>query len=81
MVATVNPLRVRWPEFDAVTLLRGWKTDAERARQLGVSQSTITNLRAGRGGPGRKFITAVINNLGAEAYAVVFEGGTENGAA
>ena len=72
MVATANPLTIKWPEFDAVTLLKGWKTDAERARQLGISQSTITNLRAGRGGPGRKFIDAVITHLGPEAYAVVF---------
>lgn len=73
MVATVNPLRIRWREFDAVTGVKGWTTDAERARRLNISQATLSNLRAGRANPGRKFIDAVVTQLGAEAYRIVFE--------
>jgi transcriptional regulator with XRE-family HTH domain len=73
MPATENPLRLRFDEFDRLTRLRGWDTDAERARQLGVSQATLTNLRAGRTRPGRKFIDGCMKNLGSAVYDVLFE--------
>ncbi len=75
MPASDNPLRINWEKFDQLTALKGWTTDAERARRLDISHSTLTNLRAGRFGPGRKVIDSIIGNLGAEWYGVIFERG------
>lgn len=73
MPATTNPLRLRFAEFDRLTSRRGWTTDAERARQLDISQSTLTNMRAGRARPGRKFIDQCLKVFGAPMYDVLFE--------
>lgn len=66
-------IRLRFAEFDRQTRLRGWTTDAERARQLGVSHAHITNMRAGRTGPGAKFIGQCMSVFGANFYDVLFE--------
>lgn len=73
MPATTNPLRLRFAEFDRLTALKGWTTDAERARQLGISHATLTNLRAGRTRPGGKFIDRCMAVLGSAVYDVLFE--------
>lgn len=73
MPASQNPLRIRWSEFDRLTRIRGWTTDAERARQLNISQAHLTNLRAGRTSPGRKFIDQCMSVLGSGVYDVLFE--------
>lgn len=80
MPATENPLRLRFAEFDRLTALRGWETDAERARQLGISHSTLTNLRAGKTHPGRKFIDQCVQIFGSSIYDVLFERGDEDAA-
>jgi hypothetical protein len=70
-------IRIRWSEFDRQTALRGWNTDAERARQLDVSHAHLTNLRAGRTGPGAKFIGRCLAVFGANFYDVLFESTAE----
>lgn len=77
MPATENPLRLRFAEFDRLTALKGWETDAERARQLGISQATLSHLRAGRTRPGRKFIDRCMAVLGSAVYDVLFERDSE----
>ena len=67
-----TPLLIRFGEFTRLCRLRGWTTDAEIARQLKVSQSTITNLRAGRTGAGPKVIDAVLRVFGGAVYDVLF---------
>lgn len=64
MPESESKVLVRWDAFDEATTKRGWETDAERARQLGISQATLTNLRKGRVGVGGKVIAAVIEELG-----------------
>lgn len=71
-----NPVRVRWAEFDRLTIARGWKTDAERARRFGVEQSTILNLRTGKYRPGAKVIDAFLTVLECP-YASLFERETD----
>jgi transcriptional regulator with XRE-family HTH domain len=70
---TTNPLRLRLEEFDRLTSLRGWNTDAERARQLGVSGATMTNLRKGKVNPGPKFIDQCLKAFGTPMYDVLFD--------
>ena len=67
------PLRLRFEEFDRLCRLRQWDTDAERARQLGISQATLTNLRRGRVAAGSKVIDACNRVFGAATYDVLFE--------
>lgn len=71
-------IRLRFAEFDRQCTLRGWATDAERARQLGVSHAHLTNMRAGRTGPGAKFIGLCLNVFGANFYDVLFERADES---
>lgn len=66
-------LRLRLEEFDRLTTLRGWTTDAERARQLGISGATMTNLRKGKNNPGPKFIDRCLQAFGAPMYDVLFD--------
>lgn len=73
MPASETGIRLRFAEFDRQTKLRGWATDAERARQLGVSHAHLTNMRAGRTGPGAKFIGQCLAVFGATFYDVLFE--------
>jgi transcriptional regulator with XRE-family HTH domain len=68
-----SPLRLRLEEFDRLTGRRGWTTDAERSRQLGVSQATLTNLRKGKVNPGAKFIAACLEVFGAQSYDLLFD--------
>lgn len=65
--------RIWWPGFDRLTAKRGWKNDAERARQLGISQSTLTNMRAGRNLAGTKVVDAVLTEFGGVFYDVLFD--------
>jgi transcriptional regulator with XRE-family HTH domain len=73
MPATKNTLTVRFEEFDRLATIRGWENDAERARQLGISQTTLTNLRKGKVRPGRKFIVRCLRAFGTPMYDVLFE--------
>lgn len=66
-------MAIRFAEFDRLCQLRGWRTDAEIARQLQVSQATIRNMRVGRTGAGPKVINAVLRTFGAAVYDVLFE--------
>lgn len=54
---------IQWSEFDRLLAERGWN-DAEAARQLGISHGHLTNLRAGKAGPGRKVIDALVSIWG-----------------
>jgi len=74
--------RIWWPGFDRLTALRGWKTDAERARQLGISHATLTNLRAGKVLAGAKVVDRVLKEFGGEYYDLLFDdAGTDEPAA
>lgn len=56
---------IQWSEFDRLIRERGWN-DAEAARQLGISHGHLTNLRAGKAGPGRKVVDALVAIWGPE---------------
>jgi hypothetical protein len=66
-------LRLRLDVFDQLTDAKGWTTDAERARQLGISDRMVSHLRVGRANPGLKFVDRCIAVLGKEAYDQLFE--------
>lgn len=66
-------LRIRWAEFDRLTALRGWTTDAERARQLGISDRMLSHMRVGRANPGLKVVDCCLAVFGASFYDVLFE--------
>jgi len=70
-------LRLRLDEFDRLTGDKGWTTDAERARRLGVSDRLVSHLRVGRTEPGLKFVDACIRAFGPGAYDVLFERAAE----
>lgn len=64
---------MRWTEFDRLTTMRGWTTDAERARQLGISEQMLNHMRRGRARPGVTVIDACLRAFGASMYDVIFE--------
>lgn len=66
-------LRIRWSEFDRLTSLKGWTTDAERARQLGISDRMLSHMRVGRANPGLKVVDRCLAVFGSDAYTVLFE--------
>lgn len=66
-------LRIRWAEFDRLTKLKGWTTDAERARQLGISDRMLSHMRVGRANPGIKVVDRCLAVFGASFYDVLFE--------
>jgi hypothetical protein len=64
---------MRWSEFDRLTSLKGWTTDAERARQLGISDRVLSHMRVGRTNPGLKVVDRCLAVFGANFYDVLFE--------
>jgi transcriptional regulator with XRE-family HTH domain len=66
-------VEMRWTEFDRLCTLRGWKNDAERARQLGFSDRMLSNMRHGRVRPGLKVVDACLKAFGASMYDVLFQ--------
>lgn len=66
-------LRIRWAEFDRLTNKRGWTTDAERARQIGISDRMLSHMRVGRANPGLKVVDRCLAVFGASFYDVLFE--------
>jgi hypothetical protein len=63
---------VDWEVFDRLTSQRGWTTDYQRARALGIEQSTLTKLRAGTAGAGPRVIDACLRVFGGVAYDMLF---------
>jgi hypothetical protein len=66
-------LRIRWDAFDRLTNARGWTWDAERARQLGISDRMLSHMRVGRANPGLKVVNRCVAIFGKEAYDELFE--------
>ncbi len=66
-------LRLRLDEFDRLTADKGWTTDAERARQLGISDRMMSHLRVGRANPGLKVVDACVAAFGPDVYDRLFE--------
>jgi transcriptional regulator with XRE-family HTH domain len=72
--------RVRWSEFDRLTNLRGWSTDAERARQIGISEQQLNHMRRGRSRAGAHTVDRILQVFGSALYDVLFERGDEDAA-
>jgi len=72
MAGSTAPLRLRIDEFDRLTKIRGWTTDAERAKAIGVHPSQMSRIRAGAT-PGQKFIDGCHAIWGAAGYDVLFD--------
>lgn len=64
---------LKLPKFDELTKQRGWETDADRARGLGLDPATISRVRAGQQRPGAKFINRCLREFGSLAFDVLFE--------
>jgi transcriptional regulator with XRE-family HTH domain len=54
---------LRVEEFDRITRRMGYSNDAERAKAIGVSHTTISRLRSGKLRPGGRFIAATLAAL------------------
>lgn len=50
---------------------RGWATNAEAAENLGISETTLSKLLAGKQGPSAITIDLILTSLGVE-YGVLF---------
>lgn len=55
-----SPIRLRLDLFDKIAAGRGWKSDAEKARGIGVDQSVFGRVRRYEVAPGVTFIARVI---------------------
>lgn len=66
-------VEMRWPEFDRLAKAKGWRTDAEIARNLGISEQQLNHMRRGRTNPGLKVVDACIAVWGSAIYDVLFE--------
>lgn len=64
---------VRWPELDRLAAKRGWTTDQELARRLGISASHLSNMRKGEDGPGEKFKFGLTTIWGDAIVDVLFD--------
>lgn len=70
-----TPLVFNVDRFDALCTAepRGWTTDARRARELGVNQSTISRIRRGLQRPGLEFAHRCRRAFGDSAFNELFE--------
>lgn len=66
-------IELRLNEFDVITGLRGWFTDEERARRIGVDPATMCRIRKGRTLPGERFIAGVLWALPEIEFDHLFE--------
>lgn len=66
-------LQVEWDVFDRLVTERGWTTNQEQAERLGISPGHLSNMRAGRDGPGSKFIHSCLTVWGTSMYTVLFK--------
>lgn len=57
------PIRLRLDLFDRVAIGRGWKTDTDKARGIGVDPSVFGRVRRGDVAPGVRFIAGVLTAL------------------
>lgn len=58
--------------FDALCEARGWGTDAERARALGLAHSTVSRVRRGEQRPGIRFAHSCTRVFGDAVYSRLF---------
>lgn len=58
--------------FEQLCRSRGWDKDAERARALGVNQSTIHRVQNGEQRPGLEFANICRRVFGLESYVRLF---------
>ncbi|MEU8264945.1 helix-turn-helix transcriptional regulator [Micromonospora sp. NPDC048999] len=69
---SAGAVALRVEEFDRITERMGYSNDAERAKAIGVSHTTISRLRSGKIRPGGRFIAATLATLGVP-FETVFE--------
>lgn len=50
--------------FDQLTARRGWHTNAERAKGIGVTEATVSRARTGKSAPGTTLIAKATAALG-----------------
>lgn len=65
-------IKLRTEDFDAACNARGWFTDSERARNIGLPTSIMSRLRNGEGSPSANAIDKVVRAL-ALPYPALFE--------
>lgn len=55
-----SPIRLRLDLFDKIATGRGWKTDTDKARGIGVDPSVFGRVRRHEVAPGVTFIARVV---------------------
>lgn len=70
MAATI---RLRTGQFRKFALLKGWRTQADMAKALGLAESTVYRVFSGLRAPGPQFIAAVMQALSELDFDDLFE--------
>lgn len=67
-------IRLRTGQFRKFAKLKGWNSDDQAARALGVNPATLSRVLHGRTAPGERFIAACLHTFaGTLEFADLFE--------
>ena len=66
-------IRLRTRQFEKFCHLAKWTTNAERAKHIGVNESTVARILAGKTAPGETFIAGVLTAFPALEFADLFD--------
>ena len=56
-------IRLRTGQFRKFAKLKGWTSDDQAARELGVNPATLSRVLRGRTAPGERFIAACLSTF------------------
>lgn len=66
-------IRLRTGQFEKFCALKGWKTQAIRAQQIGVTEPTVGRVVTGKRAPGEQFIAGCLHAFPELDFADLFE--------
>ena len=77
-------IRLRTRQFQKFAALKGWRSDDQASRALGVNPATLSRVLRGKTAPGERFIAATLLAFPEMDFADLFDvvaGDDEAGAA
>lgn len=72
-VSVSAAIRLRTGQYRKFAALKGWRTDDQAARAVGVDPATLSRVLKGRSAPGSRFIAGVLSALPEVDFADLFE--------
>jgi transcriptional regulator with XRE-family HTH domain len=72
-VSMAAGIRLRTGQYRKYAALKGWKTNAQAAAAIRVTEPTIGRILSGKRGPGEQFIAALLAALPELDFADLFE--------